>query len=93
MDRRESIKSLVLGSLVGGLALESCVSDSKEELTAKVWEHQYGRTPKEKAVDQKLFFRLISKPSLSREIYLINRNENTFSDKLDNKILKSALWL
>ena len=27
MDRRESIKSLVLGSLVGGLALESCVSD------------------------------------------------------------------
>jgi len=54
MDRRESIKSLVLGSLVGGLALESCVSDSKEELTAKVWEHQYGRTPEEKAVDQKL---------------------------------------
>ncbi len=54
MDRRESIKSLVLGSLVGGLALESCVSDSKEELTAKVWEHQYGRTPKEKAIDQKL---------------------------------------
>ena len=54
MDRRESIKSLVLGSLVGGLALESCVSDSKEKLTAKVWEHQYGKTPKEKAVDQKL---------------------------------------
>jgi hypothetical protein len=54
MDRRESIKSLVLGSLVGGLALESCVSDSKEELTAKVWEHQYGRTPEEKTVDQKL---------------------------------------
>ena len=54
MDRRESIKSLVLGSLVGGLALKSCVSDSKEELTAKVWEHQYGRTPEEKAVDQKL---------------------------------------
>lgn len=47
MDRRESIKSLVLGSLVGGLALESCVSDSKEELTAKVWEHQYGRTHSE----------------------------------------------
>mgnify|MGYP001202101622 CR=1 FL=1 len=54
MDRRESIKSLVLGSLVGGLALESCVSDSKEKLTAKVWEHQYGRAPEEKAVDQKL---------------------------------------
>jgi len=54
MDRRESIKSLVLGSLVGGLALESCISNSKEELTAKVWEHQHGRTPKEKAVDQRL---------------------------------------
>lgn len=49
--------------------------------------------PESVAVDQKLFFRLISKPSLSREIYLINRNENTLSDKLDSKILKSALWL
>ena len=54
MDRRESIKSIVLGSLVGGLALESCVSESKEELVTKVWEHQYGRTPKEKALDEKL---------------------------------------
>ena len=54
MDRRESIKSLVLGSLVGGLALESCVTDTAEEITNKVWNYQYGRTPKEKAVDEKI---------------------------------------
>ena len=53
MDRRESIKSLVLGSLVGGLALESCVTDTAEEITTKVWNYQYGRTPKEKEVDEK----------------------------------------
>ena len=47
MDRRESIKSLVLGSLVGGLALESCVTNTAEEITNKVWNYQYGRTPKE----------------------------------------------
>ncbi|MDC1044476.1 hypothetical protein OAQ67_03650 [Candidatus Pelagibacter ubique] len=49
--------------------------------------------PESVAIDQKLFFRLISKPSLAREIYLINRNENTYKDKLDSQTLKSALWL
>ncbi|MDB9802210.1 hypothetical protein OAB87_02550, partial [Candidatus Pelagibacter ubique] len=49
--------------------------------------------PESVAIDQKLFFRLISKPSLAREIYFINRNENIYKDKLDSQILKSALWL
>mgnify|MGYP001403187698 CR=1 FL=1 len=49
--------------------------------------------PESVAVDQKLFFRLLSKPSLTREIHLINRNENTYKNKIDNQILKSALWL
>ena len=49
--------------------------------------------PESVAVDQKLFFRLLSKPSLAREIHLINRNENTYKNKIDSQIFKSALWL
>jgi len=49
--------------------------------------------PESVAVDQKLFFRLLSKPSLTREIHLINRNENTYKNKIDSQIFKSALWL
>ena len=52
MDRRETLKSIALGSLVGGLALQSCVSNPNE-LTKKVWEYQYGRTPEEKEGDSK----------------------------------------
>jgi len=50
MDRRETLKSIALGSLVSGLALESCVSNPNE-ITKKVWDYQYGRTPKEKEID------------------------------------------
>ena len=73
MDRRESIKSLMLGSLVGGLALESCVTDSKEELNSKVWNYQYGRTPKEAALDEKL---LADKFFSSHEMKTITRLGN-----------------
>jgi len=54
MDRRDSIRSLFLGSMVGGLALESCVSTPKEVLHEKIWQYQYGRTPEEKAHDESL---------------------------------------
>ncbi|MCH1538474.1 MAG: gluconate 2-dehydrogenase subunit 3 family protein [Flavobacteriaceae bacterium] len=54
MDRRESIKSLFIGSLIGGLALESCVGENQQELNTKIWEYQYGRTPKEKATDERI---------------------------------------
>ena len=54
MDRRESIRSLVLGSLAGGILLESCTNGKTEELVDKIWEYQYGRTPQELEFDQKL---------------------------------------
>lgn len=54
MDRRESIRSLFLGSMAGSLALESCVSASAEDIKASVWKYQYGRTPQEAAYDEKL---------------------------------------
>ena len=54
MNRRDSIRSLFLGSMAGGLALESCVTEPKQALEQKIWDYQYGRTPQEKAYDEKL---------------------------------------
>lgn len=54
MKRRESIKAMVLGSFGTSLLLESCLNTSAEQLEAKIWKYQYGRTPAEQAHDQKL---------------------------------------
>lgn len=54
MDRRESIKSLLLGSIAGGLLLNSC-DEPAEKVTEKIWEYQYGRNKKEAAIDKVLF--------------------------------------
>ena len=51
MDRRKSIKSIILGSVAGGLAVNGCNTDSNgkniKPETAKEVNH-FGRTPKEK---------------------------------------------
>ena len=55
MDRRESIKSLLIGSMAGGLLIEGC--DTKEEVAAQIDqpnEPKYGRTPEEKIRDEKI---------------------------------------
>lgn len=55
MDRRESLKSMILGSMAVGLTLESCVTEtSPEVIEDKIWKYTYGRTPKEAAFDEKL---------------------------------------
>lgn len=57
MDRRDSIKSIILGSVAGGLALHGCKPEatSKEiEDLAAVKEYLYGRTPKEEAQNDAL---------------------------------------
>jgi hypothetical protein len=55
MDRRESIKSLFIGSIAGGgLLLESCAPNSEAIIEKKIWDYKYGRTPKEAAFDEKL---------------------------------------
>ncbi|RKR08005.1 gluconate 2-dehydrogenase subunit 3-like protein [Maribacter vaceletii] len=51
MDRRKSIKSIILGSVAGGLAVNGCKPVSEESLiapTVKVDEKHFGRTPLEK---------------------------------------------
>jgi len=55
MDRRESLKSMMLGSLAIGLTLESCVTKTAPEVIEdKIWKYTYGRTSKETALDEKL---------------------------------------
>jgi hypothetical protein len=51
MDRRKSIKSMILGSVAGGLVIHGCKPEAEstaEELEAlKTDEHYFGRTPEE----------------------------------------------
>jgi hypothetical protein len=56
MDRRESLKSIVLGTVAGGLALHGCKPENAapEEEMVNVAKDFYGRTAKEKERDAKL---------------------------------------
>jgi hypothetical protein len=55
MDRRDSIKSLLLGGLAGGVVLTGCQPVSEEAAdTQKIGEHHYGRTEEEKARDARI---------------------------------------
>ena len=76
MDRRESIKNILLGSIGSSVLLESCVSSLDKEVLDKIWEYQYGRTPEEKERDKKF---LNSK--------FFNENELKTIEKIANIIL------
>jgi len=55
MDRRESLKSMLITSIAGGIGLQACAPEATEkvqQLTTKVG--TYGRTEAEKVLDQKL---------------------------------------
>ncbi len=55
MDRRESLKSLFVGTVAGGLALNGCTPEAPDTETKPLVEGKgYGRTEKEKIRDQKL---------------------------------------
>ena len=59
MDRRDTIKSLLLGSLAGGALLTGCQTDEKQEgeQAAAIQasdDSGYGRTPEEKKRDEEL---------------------------------------
>lgn len=54
MERRESIKAMMLGSFGTGLLMQSCLDTPPKQLQEKIWKYQYGRTPDEAAHDQKL---------------------------------------
>ena len=47
MERRDSIKTILLGSLGASLTLKSCITSEDELMLDKVWEYNYGRTYEE----------------------------------------------
>ena len=47
MNRRDSIKTIVISSLASGLILEGCIPGEKEVIYENVWKYKYGRTPEE----------------------------------------------
>ena len=49
--------------------------------------------PESVAIDYKLLFREVVKPSIKRDIYFIYRDENKDKINFDTKALKNALWL
>ena len=56
MDRRDSLKSLVFGSIGVGVLLQGCVSGVDSETVANsLKKFNYGRTPSEKEYDKLLF--------------------------------------
>jgi len=56
MDRRDSIKSIMLGSIGFGVLFEGCSTGvSSEEVKKAISKFKYGRTKKELAYDKKLF--------------------------------------
>ena len=55
MDRRETLKSLFVGSIAGGIALTGCTPEElAEQQVVSDAGKGYGRTPAEKAIDEKL---------------------------------------
>lgn len=56
MDRRESLKSLLVGSVAGGLVLKGCAPGEQPEIETPVSEESdgYGRTKEEKLRDEKI---------------------------------------
>ena len=54
MNRRDSIKTIVIGSLASGLVLEGCLPKEKEAIYENVWKYKYGRTPEELQRDLEL---------------------------------------
>ena len=54
MDRRESLKSIILGSLAGSLAVHGCAPGTEEVAATSSREKHFGRTPEEKELIEKL---------------------------------------
>ncbi len=55
MDRRESLKSIILASLAGGLAVHGCAPETEGSLSAATPDSKFfGRTPEEKELIDKL---------------------------------------
>ncbi|MCL6267898.1 gluconate 2-dehydrogenase subunit 3 family protein [Flagellimonas myxillae] len=92
MDRRKSLKSILLGGVAGGLAVHGC-SPKPENATEPVVEikkYSYGRTPKEQKAIEKLlsetFFNEHEMNTLSTLCNLILPAEGELKGALDAEV-------
>ena len=76
MKRRDSIKSIILGSIGATLTMKSCITQEDEILLNQVWEYNYGRTSEELKWDYKV---------LTGKFF--SNNELAAIDKIANIIL------
>ena len=76
MKRRDSLKTLVLGSLGATLTFNSCITDEDKLILDKVWDYKYGRTPEELKWDYKV---------LKGKFF--NKNELNTINKIANIVL------
>ena len=54
MKRRDTLKTLVLGSLGATITFNSCITDEDKLVLDQVWKYKYGRTPEELEWDKKV---------------------------------------
>ena len=54
MKRRDSIKTMLLGSIGASLTLESCITSEDKIVLDQVWQYNYGRTTEELKWDYKV---------------------------------------
>ena len=87
MDRRESIKSLMIGSLAGGMLLKSCAPENATKVEQSLWQYTYGRTPEEKEVDEKLLKNTFFK---NEEMLLITTLANLILPPNENGTIQQA---
>ena len=87
MERRESIKAIMLGSFGTGLLMQSCLDTTPQQMQEKIWKYQYGRTPAEAAHDRKLLGQQFFDQN---EMELIKRLGNLILPPHDNGSIEEA---
>ena len=54
MKRRDSIKTMILGSIGASMTLKSCITSEDKIVLDQVWKYSYGRTQDELKWDYKV---------------------------------------
>ena len=87
MKRRDSIKTMFLGSLGATLTLKSCITSEDKLMLDQVWQYNYGRTYEELKWDYKV---LTGKFFSNTELKSIERIANIILPPNDKGNIKDA---
>ena len=87
MNRRDSIKSIILGSIGASLTMKSCITQEDVILLNQVWKYNYGRTSVELKGDYKV---LTGKFFSNNELAAIDKIANIILPPNENGNIKDA---